>query len=181
MQFLLIFSLFLFSFALGSPSDVLYIKKLSTDEPQKLSNKDFDGLENIFTKNATYNAGIPPNVYGVDEIKAILATILPPEVITQSAITTQSITLLPPFDEQGAAGTATGVVYVTTSYIGQGDLEGQGLFYFARYEDKYVKTGDFARYGGWRISERLYFSFVSCPNVGPRGGRLYDFVTVRAF
>ena len=169
MQLLLVFFLFFFSLALGSPSDVLYIEKLSADEAQKLDNKDFDGLEKIFTKNATYNAGEGPNVYGIDNIKPLLASILPPEVISQSTITTSSITLLAPFDEQGAAGSAVGVVYVTASYIGQGDLEGQGLFFFAKYKDKYVKTGDFARYGGWRISERLFVAFVSCPKVGPRG------------
>ena len=165
MQLLLLFSL-LFSLTLGSPFDVLYIKKLIADESQLLDSKDYAGLANIFTKNATYNAGRPsPNVYGIDNIQATLAELLPPSLITFQTIRTESITLSPPFDEQGAAGTATGVVYLSATNFGSGDLAGQTLIVLAKYEDKYVKTGDFARYGGWRISERLFFGFVSSSKV----------------
>ena len=162
MHLLLLLFLF-FSIAFGSPSDVLYIQKLTADEAQALDNKDFAALKNIFTKNAIYYPGYPPNVYGVDNIQAKLASFFPPEVISQNTASTASIKLLPPFDEQGAAGTATGVLYTTASYIGQGDTEGQALIIFAKYKDKYVKTGDFALHGGWRISERFIKQFVSCP------------------
>ena len=70
------------------------------------------------TKNATYNPGFGPNVYEIDAIQASVAEILVPEVITQVNVNTESITLLPPFDEQGAAGTATSVIYVPTIFIG---------------------------------------------------------------
>lgn len=166
MQLLFLLSLFFFSLALGSPSDVLYIEKLVADEARLVDAKKFDGLVNIFTKNATYNAGSPaPNVYGIADIQTTLSNIVPPETITQNAVSTESITLLPPFDEQGAAGTASGVIYITVSYIGQGNLTGQALVFFAKYEDKYVKTADFVPYGGWRISERFFIEFVSCPKV----------------
>ncbi|MCJ1429665.1 hypothetical protein MMC29_007580 [Sticta canariensis] len=160
MQLLLLLPFYFFSFALGSLSDILYIEKLNADEAQALDNKDFAALEDIFTKNATYNHNFPssPTVYGIDKIKTVLASDAPPGVISQNTASTESIQLLPPFDEQGAASTATGVVYTTTSFIGQGDLEGQGLFFFAKYKDKYVKTGNFALYGGWRISERIYIA-----------------------
>lgn len=160
MQLLLLFSFFFFSLTLGSPADVLYIEKLDADEAQLLDAKDFAGLVNIFTRNATYNPGSPaPNVYGIENIQATLAAILPPGTITQTAINTESITLLPPFDEQGAARTASGVVYTTVSYIGQGDLTGQVLVFFAKFVDKYVKTENTARYAGWRISERFFVAF----------------------
>ena len=165
MQLLLVLSLFLFSVAFGSPADVLYIEKLIADEAQLLDAKDFAGLVNIFTKNAAYNRGAGPNVYGINNIQATLSPILPPEVITQNAVNTESITLLPPFNEQGAAGTASGVVYTTISNIGQGNLTGQVYVNFAKYEDKYVKTGESARYGGWKISQRFLVPFVSCPKV----------------
>ncbi|MCJ1429772.1 hypothetical protein MMC29_007687, partial [Sticta canariensis] len=119
----------------------------------------FAGLVNIFTKNATLNAGTPENVYGIEVIQATLAALLLPTNITQFAITTQSYELLPPFDEQGAAGTAIGVVYTTAALIGQGNFSGQAVIGFARFEDKYVKTSDFALYGGWRISERIFILF----------------------
>ena len=166
MQLLLLVSLFLFSLALGSPADVLYIEKLSADEAQSLDSKEFAGLANIFTRNATYSPGpVTYNIYGIDAIEARLSSFFPPGTNSQNAISTSSITLLAPFDEQGAAGTATGVVYTTVSYIGKGDLAGQVYAIFAKYEDKYVKTGESTRYGGWKISERFFVPFVSCLKV----------------
>ncbi|MCJ1266220.1 hypothetical protein MMC22_006103 [Lobaria immixta] len=161
MQLLVLLSLSLSSLALGSPSDVLYIEKLNADNAQLLDTKNFTGLANVFTKNASYNPGYGPNIIGIDNIQTTLASLFQPELISQRAITTQSITLLPPFDEQGAAATATGVVYLTIAQIGQGDLAGQALIVFGKFVDKYVKTGDFGRYGGWRISERVGVRFVS--------------------
>lgn len=129
-----------------------------------LDTKNLAGLVDIFTTNASYNPGTPePTVNGIGSIQALLATIVPPGFITQNVVNTESITLSPPFDELGAAGTASGVVYATGSYIGQGDLAGQALIFFAKFEDKYVKTGDFALYGGWRISQRFFFPFESGP------------------
>ncbi|MCJ1462890.1 hypothetical protein MMC07_001494 [Pseudocyphellaria aurata] len=174
MQLSLLLTLFLVPLTLGSPSDVLYIEKLTVDEGQILDAKDDSKLADIFTKNVTYNYGRPPNLYGVDSVINILAKLIPPETITQDAVTTQSITLLPPFDEQGAAGTAAGVVYTTVSYIGQGNLTGQALIIFGKYEDKYIKTGGYSRYGGWRISERLFRSIgkpVGNPEILPSNVR----------
>lgn len=162
MQLLLLFCLFLFSLALGSPSDVLYIEKLNADEAQLLDAKDFAGFVNIFTKNATYSSGGSlPNVYGADSIGARILSILGPEIITQNSINTQSIKLLPPFDEQGAAGTATGVIYTTDVNFMAGEVQ----VVFGKYQDKYVKTGDFSHYGGWRISERFFILIVSLSSV----------------
>ena len=164
MQLLFLLALSFVCLTLGIPADILYIQKLVADEGQLLDAKNFAGLVDIFTKNASYNPGSPePTVNGIGSIQATLAAILPPEVITHNAINTESITLSPPFDELGAAGTASGVVYATVSYIGQGDLAGQALIFLAKYEDKYVKTGDFALHGGWRISQRFFIEFVSCP------------------
>ena len=165
MQLLLLLSQFLISVALGSESDVLYIEKLNVDNAQLLDAKDFAGLAYTFTKNATYRSGDGTNNHGIDSIQAAVNGSFPPELITQRAINTQSITLLPPFDEQGAAGTATGVVYTAITYIGQGDLAGQALVYFGKFDDEYLKTENYARYGGWRISDRFITLFVCCPKV----------------
>lgn len=100
MQLLFLLSLFFFSLALGSPSDVLYIEKLDADSAQLLDVKNFDGFVNIYTKNVTFNTGSPlPNDYGINNIQKAFANLLPPEFITQNTISTESITLLPPFDE----------------------------------------------------------------------------------
>ena len=165
MHLSLLLAFLFFSLALGSPSDVLYIKKLIADESQVLDDKHFAGLVEIFTKNATYKIRGGLSLYGIDSIQANLAKAAPPEVISSGAVSTESITLLPPFDEQGAAGTATGVVYLNLNYIGQGDLAGQALTLFIKYKDKYVKTEYLAPYGGWRIEERLAILFVSYSKV----------------
>lgn len=151
-----------FSLAFGSTADVLYIEKLVADQGQLLDTKNFAGLANIFTPNATYNPGGDPtsNVYGIDNIKATLARIVG-STITHGAVTTESITLEPFFDEQGSANAAVGVIYIIFTYVGQGKLAGQALSIYAKYEDTYVKTGDRNLYGGWRISKRFFVPFVS--------------------
>lgn len=165
MQLSLLVSLFFFSLALGTADDILSIEKLVADAVQLLDTKDFAGLGNIYTTDALYNAGPPsPNISGIDKIKATLAQIVPPGVITQSTASTISITLSPPsppYGKQRVVAKATGVVYTSATYIGQGKLAGQALTFLAKYEDKYVQTGDRASYGGWRISQRFFIPFVS--------------------
>lgn len=163
MKLLPFLSLFFFSLVLGSPADVFYLEKLVADEAQSLDAKDFAELANIFTKNATYNSETSLTVFGIDNIQALLSGFFPPEIISQNSINTESFTLLPPFNEQGAADAASGVVYTTVSFIGQSNLAGQVYAIFAKYKDKYVKTGESAHYGGWRIYERVFVSFVSFP------------------
>ena len=167
MQIFLFIIFFFFSLALGSPADVLYIKKLVADEAQICDTQDFAGLTNIFTRNATYNTVNigGPVFFGIDNIQATLSSFFPPDVISQNAINTESFTLLPPSNEEGAAGMATGVVYTIVSFIGQGNLTGQVYTFFAKYEDKYVNTRESPRYGGWKIHERVFVSFVSFPKV----------------
>lgn len=166
MQLFLLLSLFLFPVALGSPSDILYLEKLNADVAQVVDSKNLTGLVNIFTENAifNYNRGAgTASVVGVDKIQALLARTVPPEVISARFVGTESFTLLPPFDEQGAASTATGVVYIALIYIGQGHLAGQSATLYGKFDDIYVKTSDFTLYGGWRISQRFSTEFVSCP------------------
>ncbi|MCJ1266790.1 hypothetical protein MMC22_006675 [Lobaria immixta] len=174
MHLSLLFSLvfvFFFSLALGSADDILSIEKLVADAVQLLDTKDIAGFGNIYTTDALYNAGPPsPNISGIGKIKATLAQIVPQGVITQSTASTISITLSPPSARQRVVSKATGVVYTSATYIGQGKLAGQALTFLAKYEDKYVKTGDPTRYGGWRISQRFFIPFgepIGNPNVLP--------------
>ncbi|MCJ1469092.1 hypothetical protein MMC07_007725 [Pseudocyphellaria aurata] len=171
MHLLLLLSLFFVTLALGSPSDIIYIEKLNADEAQIVDAHDYSKLADIFTTTATYKSGpSQPTVNGIENVEATIAFVIPPEVITHTEINTQSITLKPPFDEQGAAGTASGVIYTTVAYIGQGNATGSALIFFAKFEDSYVKTGDFAKYGGWRISNRSFIPFgapAGNPNVLP--------------
>ncbi|MCJ1269034.1 hypothetical protein MMC22_008922 [Lobaria immixta] len=163
MQFLLFISLFFFSLALASPADVHYLGQLIEDEAQLFDAKDLAGFANLFTKNATYNPDTT-NVHGMNNIEKILSRVFLSEVISQSAVKTKSFALLPTFNGQGAAGTATGTVYTTISFIGQGNLTGQVYTVFAEHNDMYVKTEQFARYGGWKISERFFVEFYTRKN-----------------
>lgn len=160
MRFSLLLSTLFYCLAFGSPSDIDNIVKVSADEVRYLDKKDFASFSKVFTKNATYNAGEGPNVYGIPSIQKVLANIVK-DVPSQSALSTTSINLLPPYDEQGSASAAEAEIYTTDTFFGRGDLSGQVLVFFAKYVDKYEKTADVATYGGWRISQRFFVSFVS--------------------
>lgn len=58
---------------------------------------------------------------------------------------------------------ATGVVYYTAILFGTGESAGKTEIFYAKYEDKYVKTGSLTYNGGWRISERRSFLFLRHP------------------
>lgn len=158
MQLSLLLSMFFFCFALGSPSDVIYIEQLVANQVILLDLKNF-AFENIFTKNATYNSGSGPNVYGIPAIENAIANLVK-DGGTFGGITTKSITLGPPFDDQGGAGTAKGTLFITAVTLGS-NSSGPYSLRLAKYEDKYAKTGAFEDYGGWRISERIVVNVVS--------------------
>ncbi|MCJ1265763.1 hypothetical protein MMC22_005643 [Lobaria immixta] len=82
---------------------------------------------NLFTQKITSNVNRELTVSRVDALQAAFVNTFVPELIPQNAISTETITLLPPFDEQGAAGLATRILYFTTTTIGRGDLAGQAL------------------------------------------------------
>lgn len=123
---------FFFSLALGSPED-LYIKKLVAEEVTSTNQTD---IVNFFTENVIYRIGTELTFNGLDALRSAFTNTS--QIIPQNAITTQSIDLLPPFDEQGAASTGTGVVYFTTTTPGQGGFAGQALILFVKFEEKYV-------------------------------------------
>lgn len=151
---------FLFSTpSLSSPSDVLYIEKLTADFAINLDLKNFKAFEVEFIPTATYDPGNGA-VKGVPAIQKALAAVVGNNV-TQSSLTTQSINLAPPFDVQGAAGKASAITYAIVSYIGQDDDAGKVFIFYGLFKDKLVKTGDFGNYGGWKFSERAFVTLVS--------------------
>lgn len=164
MQLLLLLALIFFSPALGSPSDVLYINMLNADVAQATDKAAYSEFGNFFAKDAHYNFGGPGlDAYGVNQITAGFINNVPAGSIQVNVVSSESIRLLPPFDDLGAAGNATGVQYKEVVFVGQGSLQGQSYTAFGKYNDKYIKTGEFTRYGGWRIQERLWTYFVSFP------------------
>lgn len=152
-------SFLFFTPSLTSPSDILYIQKLTADFAINLDTKNVNGYDVEFLPKATYNPGNGP-VKGIAAIKDILGRVTQ-NATTQTSITTQSINLGPPFDAQGAAATATGITYAIVTNLGTGDEEGKAFIVYGYWTDKLVKTGDFANYGGWRFSDRVFKSLVS--------------------
>ena len=145
--------------SLSSPSDVLYIEKLTADFSINLDLKNFKAFEVEFIPTGTYNPGNGV-VKGYPAIEKALAAIVGTNV-TQSSLTTQSISLSPPFDVQGAAGKATGITYAIVTFIGQKADAGKAFVVYGYFKDKLVKTGDYANYGGWKFSDRAFIALVS--------------------
>lgn len=140
--------------SLSSPSDVLYIQKLTADYLINIDTKNYKDLDIEFTVNATIDFGTGDLAKGLPAIKASLAAILTNNV-TQSSITTSSITLLPPFDIQGGAGRASAIQYVIGAFLGQGPDAGKAFTLYGVFKDQFIKTADFGDYGGWRFNERV--------------------------
>lgn len=152
----------LFTPSLSSPSDILYIQKLTADFSITLDTKAFDAFDQQFLKNATYQAGLEAEIaVGIPAIKKTLAAIVG-TLLTQGSVTTQSISLAS-FDCQGSASRASAITYAIITNIGKAPADkGKVYVVYGFWKDVLVKTGDFAEYGGWRFSARVFQSLVSC-------------------
>ena len=145
--------------SLTSPSDVVHIQKLTADFSINIDTKNFKDLDDEFIANATLDTGTEI-VKGLPAIKTALVAILAKNV-TQSSITTSSINLLPPFDNQGSASTASAIQYVIGTFIGIDADSGKAFTLYGVFFDKFVKTEAIGDYGGWRFSERVLRLLVS--------------------
>lgn len=158
-----LFSLFLL--ALGGVEDNIYIRSEIDFYNFITDAKLYSRLNEIFTPNATFRiieeTTLAASVQGISDIKALVASAESPGVVTQVASTTNVIALHSPFDLLGSAATANATTYITATYFGLGARRGQTAFLFAVYEDTFVKTGDFANYGGWKFSSRVLSTYVS--------------------
>lgn len=163
---LLLLSLFsLTLLSCGSPTDVLNIQKtfsdfgLISDSGSFSGVPDFSTFNKVFTNNVTFDFEGPPGVVrGLANLEAIFRRNIPPGTVTQNAVTTESISLSG-FDEQGSASAATALSYLTNTYFGQGNLTGQIVTSYIRFEDTLVKTNQQGN-GGWRIKTRITKYFV---------------------
>lgn len=160
---LAITSFLFFTPSLTSPSDVLYIQKLTADFAINADTKNFNGYDVEFIPTATYDPGNGP-IKGIPAIKETLALVFK-NVTTQTSVTTQSVSLGPPFDLQGAAGTASAIAYAIVTNLGIGAEEGKAFTVYGHWKDTLVKTADFADYGGWKFSSRAFVSLVSLPAI----------------
>lgn len=148
--------------SLTSPSDILYIQQLTADYSINIDTKNFKDLDIEFTANATLDPGDGVFVKGLPAIKTALAAILANNV-TQSHITTSSISLLPRFDDvDGGASRASAIQYVIGNFLAKDPADaGKAFTLYGVFKDKFVKTKEFGDYGGWRFSQRVLQLLVS--------------------
>ncbi|MCJ1271143.1 hypothetical protein MMC22_011042 [Lobaria immixta] len=168
MHLSLVFTLSLFSLALpslGSPEDILYIQKSLSDfaiisDSGSISGvPDFSTFNKVFTNNVTFDFQTAPGIVrGLANLETVFRANIPPGTVTQNAVSTESISLSN-FDEQGSASGATALSYLTTTYFGQGNLTGQIVALYVKFEDTLVKT-KLQGNGGWRIATRISKYFV---------------------
>lgn len=163
---LLVFSvLSLAPASLGSPAEILYIQKslsdfgIISDSGSFSGVPDFSTFNKVFTNNVTFDFEGPPGVIrGLANVETVFRNNIPPGTVTQNAVTTESISLSD-FDDQGSAKGATALSYLTNTYFGRGNLTGQIVTSYIRFEDILVKT-DQQGNGGWRIDTRITKYFV---------------------
>ncbi|MCJ1346438.1 hypothetical protein MMC31_004655 [Peltigera leucophlebia] len=167
-QLLLISLASFFILSLGNPEDVLNIQQLNNDFAVFFDSNRKSEIVTLFTANLTYNIFTKTRgnftVRGGQEFSKLISNIT--AAPTQISISTQSYTLQPPFDALGGASRATG--YSNFNAILFKDNKTQ--FFDAVTKDKYIKTTDFTRYGGWKIDQRDYSSVAI-----PRGDLIFDF------
>lgn len=158
-QLFLIFLASIFILSHGSPEDVNNIYKVNNDFAVFFDDKRYSNILPLFTANATFNIFTKTlgnfTIQGGEEVVRIISNFT--TYTTQISLTTQSYTLLPPFDSLGGAGEATSVSAFNPAVFANDKAQ----FFYAKLVDKYVKTPDFAQYGGWKIEQRSFILLVS--------------------
>lgn len=166
LQLLLISLASIFILSHGSPEDVNNIHKVNNDFAVFFDNKRYSSILPLFTANATFSIFTKTRgnftIQGSKEVVRIISAFT--TYTTQISLTTQSYTLLPPFDSLGGAGEATSESAFNPAVFDNDKAQ----FFYAKLVDKYVKTPDFAQYGGWKIEQRSFTLLVSFHHHGSR-------------
>lgn len=145
----------------GSPDDYQNIERVASQYSVLLDTLNFSALDTVFTSNATFNFNNPkvPLLHGIAAIEKTLAALAPPGTVSQHTVDTHIIDLFGKTDG-GAAQTAQALSYTVATYFGTGNLTGQVLTYYGKFDDTLVKTS-LPGSGGWRIDHRELGFFVS--------------------
>lgn len=150
--------------SLCSPDDYQNIEKVAAQYSILIDRLNFAALDTVFTSNATFNFHNPkvPLLHGIEAIERTLAALAPPGTVSQHTVSTHSISLSGSDrkTDGGAASTAQALSYTVATYFGTGNLTGQILTYYGKFDDTLVKTS-LPGNGGWRIDTRDLGFFVS--------------------
>lgn len=115
---------------------------------------DYSALDQFFTPNATFDFGA--GVGAVQPLTEVIATFtktFKKNIITQNAVTTESISV------SNDTRSATAISYLTETFFGQGNLSDHIDAVYARLDDNLVKTNQTGN-GGWRSRYRKTTYFV---------------------
>lgn len=122
---------------------------------QALDTKNLALLSEVYTVDVVANYSLPPPnalVYGLAENQKVLKAQID-DYVTQETISTIVVDFL---DESGPNSTA----YLVANYFGTGNLTGQILNVFGKYEDSWAFED-----GSWKIKKRILSTFVSLKSV----------------
>lgn len=116
-----------------------------------LDTKNFALLSEVLTVDVVADYGLPPPnalVHGLAENQKVLKAAID-HYTTQETISTTVVDFI---DENSPNSTA----YLVANYFGKGNLTGQLLSVYGKYEDKWAFEG-----GSWKIKNRILSFFVS--------------------
>lgn len=158
------FLLFVFSSpSLSSPNDYQYIENVGSQYSILIDKLNWSALDTVFTSNATFDFSLPniPVLHGLPAIEKTLAALAPPGTVSQHTVSTLSISLSGSDRKNESAGVyrAEALSYTVATYFGTGNLTGQILTFYGKFDDKFVKTS-LPGNGGWRIDDRVLSLFV---------------------
>lgn len=123
----------------------------------RLDTKEFGLLDEVFTADVVANYSLPGTAgtyYGLTAVEDFLKSNLPPNVVTQHAITTIVID----FSDES---TPTSVSYVTANYFGQGNLTGQSVAIYGSFRDQWTSDG-----WSWKLKNRTFTYVVGHSSSG---------------
>ncbi len=116
-----------------------------------LDTKNFALLSEVLTVDVVADYGLPPPnalVHGLAENQKVLKAAID-HYTTQETISTTVVDFI---DENSPNSTA----YLVANYFGKGNLTGQLLSVYGKYEDRWAFEG-----GSWKIKNRILSFFVS--------------------
>lgn len=158
MQFLFVLTIAVSSLSLsvGIPihsfitSDIVAIQQTLNLFPLSVDRKDYGLLAHVFSQDVTANFLVGPVCHSLTAVHQQLQAHLK-GLVSHHSLTTQSI-------EFPDSGRATATSYLIAAFFGQGQLAGQFLINYGRYEDTLVWDD-----GAWKVNNRTLVITVWTP------------------
>jgi len=152
--------------ATGKLEDKSNIEDLENALTLIVDNKEYVKASQLFTPNATYDAG--PGPFLPLEGRPAIADFYRKTIhnITRFGhLGTQLITFYPPFDKEGRSNRASAVLYYTLTFFGAGNSTDVYIVFIKVVDKTIVRTKE-PGFDGWRIHSRK-LEFIGKPIGNP--------------